>query len=127
MARIPFTTDELYEFGGVTELADWVLDDQTLPAGALALYARICYYAQQAAMGGNELTLNADWADWACGGGPGSGADAIHELVSRRALTKVASYPSGKTRFSTQGYSPQVQDVLDGKVSRKDSGIPVTV
>lgn len=117
MSEMPVTAYELEEWGGRTALADWVLALDDLSPQAVALYTRICHFAQQAACGGRRMTLNRTWADWASGG---DGEAALRELVTARALTKVAAYKGGRTRLQTEPYPPFIQDVQAGRRDRSD-------
>lgn len=116
MSTLPLTAYELQRYGAKTELADWVLGDEDLSAGSIALYARFCYEAQQERLGGKRFTVTREWADWASGG---DGSSALQELLAAGALTKFATYLAGsKIRFQEEGYPPTIQKVLDGSLSR---------
>lgn len=118
MGTLPLTAHELQRYGAKTEMADWVLEDESLSAGAVALYARFCYEAQQEHLGGKRFTITREWADRASGG---NGIEAIRELVSSGALTRFATYAKGsKVRFQEEGYPPFIRKVLEGSLSRHD-------
>lgn len=118
---LPLTTEELYQYGSTTVLADWVVRDEDLSAQAVALYTRICFFAQDAAIGGTELTIDKEWADWACGG---DSTEPLKELVERRALTKVARFRGGGARYRTEQYPPIIQDILARRIDRDDVDLP---
>jgi len=102
-----------------TEIADWVIVLDLAPHSYM-LYLRMCRIAAHEDNRGVRLTLDKAEADNLSGG---HGVKALRELLSVGAITRVASYKSGKVRFQVEVYPPEVRALMSD--FRHEGGLPV--
>lgn len=107
--------------GRATQIADWVIALGLAPQSHV-LYMRVCRIAELEDAKGVCFTITQREADRLSGG---NGNEALKELVSVGALTKVAVYTKGekKVRFRVEIYPPEVR-ALRGEY-RQAGGLPV--
>ena len=110
---------EFARSGKATEVADWVILLDLAPCSHV-LYLRMCRIAAHEDRNGIRLTLDKAEADNLSGG---NGVGALRELLSVGAVTKIASYKSGKVRFQVEVYPPEVRALMGG--FRHEGGLPV--
>jgi hypothetical protein len=102
-----------------TSVSDWVvmLD---LPPQALVLYMRMCHLAGIEDAQRVRVTLTHDEANTLSGG---DGEAALNDLLTVGAVTKVATYRSGKARYEIQDFPPHIRATLSEY--RQAGGLPV--
>ncbi len=116
------SVDELDGFarsGRATQVADWVILLGLKPETHV-LYIRLCRAASTEDRNGVRVTVTKADADRMSGG---NGVESLKELVRVGAITKVATYRSGKVRFEIQVYPPEVRSLMGDY--RQAAGMPV--
>lgn len=116
------SVDELDGFarsGRATQVADWVILLGLKPETHV-LYIRLCRAASTEDRNGVRVTVTKADADRMSGG---NGVDSLKELVRVGAITKVATYRSGKIRFEIEVYPPEVRALMGDY--RQAAGMPV--
>lgn len=105
--------------GTATSVADWVVMLKLAPE-ALVLYMRMCHIAENEDPARTRVTLTPEEADTLA---QGDGRAALKELLKVGAVTKVAAYKSGKTRFEIQDFPPTTRAEM--AQYRHEGGLPV--
>lgn len=116
--------DEHHSFarsGRATQVADWVITLNLSPH-AHVLYMRVCRIAEQKDRQGTRFSITQEESDLLSGG---DGHEALKELISVGALTKIESYSKDrkKVRLQIEIYPPEVRALRDGY--RQAGGLPV--
>lgn len=105
--------------GKATQVADWVILLGLKPETHV-LYMRLCREAANEDRNGVRVTVTRADADRMSGG---NGIEALKELLRVGAITKVATYQSGKVRFEIEIYPPEVKSLMGDY--RQAAGMPV--
>lgn len=109
----------LHDSCAATSVADWVVMLDLAPQ-TLVLYMRMCRLAGIEDAHRVRVTLTLDEANRLSGG---DGGAALRELLEVGAITTVAKYKSGKTRYEIQDFPPRSRDALSDY--RHARGLPV--
>ncbi|MFE0472406.1 hypothetical protein ACFW2V_12400 [Streptomyces sp. NPDC058947] len=110
---------EFHEACAATSVADWVIMLDLAPE-SLVLYMRMCRLAEIEDTQRTRVTLTRDEANTLSGG---DGGAALRDLLEVGAITKVAAYKSGKTRYAIQDLPPRTRAAA-GEY-RQAGGLPV--
>ena len=116
------SVDQAAEFGRsgkATEIADWVIL-LGLQAESHVLYMRLCRAAANEDRSGVRVTVSKGDVDEMSGG---DGVKALKELLRVGAVTRIASYKSGKVRIQIEIYPPEVRAAMSEY--RHEGGLPV--
>lgn len=101
---------ELGEYGAETPLALWVVAEFKDDFMALGLYARIVGGTAKDDGEPGRVTVSKEWAEMLM---EGDLKEDMAKLMKAGAITKVATYRSGKMRFAVEKYPPHIRAEME--------------
>lgn len=101
---------ELGEYGADAPLALWVVAEFKDDFMALGLYARIVGGTASDDGEGCRVTVSKEWAEMLM---EGDLKEDMAKLMEAGAITKVATYQSGKIRFAIEKYPPHIKEQIE--------------